>query len=202
MYLMTKFWGFILKCADFFKVRKKLALFLIIFLLPGMGLTSHELAIRYFQEQTCVVCHEMRDPIQKWRESGTARNHNNCAGCHFDAGFDGWMEMNKSAFRLLAEHFKRDPDEPIKPLPEPLFLEEGKEPGYWSHVPNSRCFQCKNAKNHREIDQPRIHSKLIKGIASQPCKDCHNHEMRKGQKFYEKVTSEEQTRAGQSGNQS
>ena len=152
--------------------------------------------------KTCVVCHEMKDPIKKWKESGTALNHNNCAGCHFDATFQGWMEMNRSSLNQLLEHFKRDPNEPLKPRPEPLFLEEGKEPGYWSHVPNRRCYQCHDAKNHKPIDQPRIHSKLIKGISEQPCKDCHNHEMRKGQKFYEKVTSEEQTRAGQSGNQS
>jgi trimethylamine-N-oxide reductase (cytochrome c) cytochrome c-type subunit TorY len=58
-------------------------------------------------------------------------------------------------------------------------------------VPNSRCFKCKNVENHRQIDQARIHSKLIKGIANQPCKDCHSHEMRNGQKFFEKVTETE-----------
>jgi trimethylamine-N-oxide reductase (cytochrome c) cytochrome c-type subunit TorY len=73
---------------------------------------------------------------------------------------------------------------------EPLFLDSDKEPGYWSLVPNSRCFQCKNAKNHKEIDQASIHNKLIKNIANQPCKDCHNHEMREGQKFFEKVLPE------------
>jgi trimethylamine-N-oxide reductase (cytochrome c) cytochrome c-type subunit TorY len=101
------------------------------------------------------------------------------------------MAMNKSAVHQLVEHFRRDPNEPIRPPEEPLFLEEGKEPGYWSMVPNSRCYQCKDAKNHLPIDQPRLHQKLIKGIANQPCKDCHNHEMRNGQKFYEKVTVEE-----------
>ena len=164
---------------------------LILFLFPVLALGSHEFSVRYFQDKTCVVCHEMEAPVKKWKESGTALNHNNCAGCHFDATFEGWMEMNKSAFRLLVEHFKRDPNEPIKPLPEPLFLEEGKEPGYWSHVPNSRCYQCKNAKNHKQGDQTKIHSKLIKGISGQPCKDCHNHEMRKGQKFYEKVIQDQ-----------
>ena len=58
-------------------------------------------------------------------------------------------------------------------------------------VPNNRCFQCKDAKNHLPIDQQKIHNTLIKGIANQPCKDCHNHEMRKGQKFFEKVTPEQ-----------
>ena len=32
--------------------------------------------------------------------------------------------------------------------------------------------------------------KLIKNIAAQPCKDCHNHEMRNGQKFFEPVTAQ------------
>ena len=59
-------------------------------------------------------------------------------------------------------------------------------------VPNSRCFKCKNVENHLQIDQPRIHRKLIKDISQQPCKDCHNHEMRKGQKFFEKVTAPEE----------
>lgn len=167
---------------------KKIFLLVLIITVPALGLASHEFSIRYFQDRTCVVCHEMKAPIDKWKESGTAKNHNNCAGCHFDAGFKGWMDMNKAAVRLLIAHFERDPNEPIKPLEEPIFLEEGKEPGYWSHVPNSRCFKCKNAENHLKNDQPKIHSKLIKDIASQPCKDCHNHELRKGQKFFEKVT--------------
>ncbi len=188
---LIKIWNNVLKIINSLKTRTKIALLVVIFFIPVLALGSHELSIRYFQDKTCVVCHEMKEPIKKWKESGTALNHNNCAGCHFDAGFEGWMEMNKSALRLLAEHYKRDPNEPIKPRPEPLFLEEGKEPGYWSHVPNRRCYQCKKAKNHKQIDQPRIHSKLIKGISNQPCKDCHNHEMRKGQKFYEKVTPEQ-----------
>lgn len=151
----------------------------------------HEVSVRAFQDKTCTVCHEMREPIRKWKESGTKVNHANCAGCHYDAGFKGWMDMNKSAFIQLIEHFKRDPNEPLKPKEEPLFLEEGREPGYWSHVPNSRCFKCKDAINHKQIDQARIHSRLVKGITNQPCKDCHNHEMRRGQKFYEKVIVEE-----------
>ena len=168
----------------------KIFLVLLIFI-PAIVLASHEFSVRYFQDKTCTVCHEMKDPIHKWEESGTAKNHNNCAGCHFDAGFKGWMDMNISAVRLLVAHMERDPNEPIKPKEEPLFLEEGKEPGYWSHVPNSRCFQCKNVDTHRESEQQRIHKKLIKNISDQPCKDCHNHEMRKGQKFFEKVTSTE-----------
>ncbi len=175
---------------QYLKPNKKILLIVILALIPVIGLGSHELSVMYFQDKTCVVCHEMKDPIEKWQKSGTAKNHGNCAGCHFDKGFEGWMEMNKSAVRFLVEHFERDPG-PIKPKEEPLFLEEGKEPGYWSHVPNSRCFSCKNVENHKKSDQVRIHNKLIKNIASQPCKDCHNHEMRKGQKFFEKVISQE-----------
>jgi nitrate/TMAO reductase-like tetraheme cytochrome c subunit len=176
----------------FFPKSKKGFLLVAIILIPAIALASHELSVRYFQDKTCVSCHEMDEPIKKWKDSGTAKNHNNCAGCHFDAGFKGWMDMNESAVRLLIAHYKRDPKEPLKPRQEPLFLDTNKEPGYWSHVPNSRCYNCKNVKNdqgvmtHQESDQVKIHSKLIKGITTQPCKDCHNHEMRKGQKFYEK----------------
>jgi nitrate/TMAO reductase-like tetraheme cytochrome c subunit len=167
---------------------KKGFIVILILLIPVLAYASHEFSIRYFQDKTCVACHEMQSPIDKWKASGTAKNHNNCAGCHFDAGFKGWMDMNKSAIRLLIAHFNRDPKEPISTKKEPLFLDPSKEPGYWSHVPNSRCLNCKNAKNHQESDQLKIHSKLIKGISSQPCKDCHNHEMRNGQKFFEKCT--------------
>jgi nitrate/TMAO reductase-like tetraheme cytochrome c subunit len=181
----------VLRIFNFFKQCKKSTLLAGFILLPVFVFSSHEVSIRYFQDYTCVVCHEMKAPITKWQDSGTAQNHYNCGGCHFDAGFKGWMDMNVSAVRFLVGHFQRDPDEPLKPREEPLFLEEDKEPGYWSHVPNSRCFKCHEAKNHKEADQVKIHQKLIKGIASQPCKDCHNHEMRKGQKFYEKVSGEE-----------
>lgn len=174
------------------KSKKKLILILIVVMLPVIGLAAHEMSVVYLQDKTCVVCHEMRDPIEKWKSSGTVKNHRNCAKCHFDPGFKGWMDMNKSAIRFLVEHFERDPNAPIKPKEEPLFLEEGLEPGYWSHVPNSRCYSCKNVENHTPSDQERIHSKVIKNVAEQPCKDCHNHEMRKGQKFYEKVMAPEE----------
>ncbi len=154
---------------------------------------SHEVSTRYFQDKTCIICHEMKKPIENWKESGTSLNHNNCAKCHYTADFAGWLAMNKSAMFQLVEHFKRDPAEPIKLPEEPLFLDLDKEPGYWSLVPNSRCFQCKNVKNHKEIDQAGIHNKLIKNIAKQPCKDCHNHEMLKGQKFYEKILPDQQS---------
>ena len=172
------------------KSKKKLILILIVIVLPAIALAAHELSVSYVQDKTCVVCHEMKDPIEKWKGSGTAKNHSNCAKCHFDPGLKGWMDMNKSAVRFFAEHFKRDPDAPILPKEEPLFLEVDKEPGYWSHVPNSRCFSCKNVKNHKLEDQVEIHKKLIKNIASQPCKDCHNHEMRNGQKFFEPATAQ------------
>ena len=168
----------------------KIVLLLLVILVPVAVIGAHEVSVRHFQDITCVVCHEMKEPIRKWKESGTAENHNNCAGCHYDATFEGWMAMNKSAIKQLVAHFERDPNEPIKPPEEPLFLEEGKEPGYWSMVPNSRCFQCKDAKNHLPNDQQKIHSKLIKGIANQPCKDCHNHAMHNDQKFFEKVIKE------------
>jgi len=169
----------------------KRILVVLIVLMPLALIGAHEVSVRHFQDKTCVICHEMKEPIRKWQESGTAKNHNNCASCHYDAGFKGWMAMNKSAVKQLFAHFERDPNEPLRPPEEPLFLEEGREPGYWSMVPNSRCFKCKNVENHRQIDQARIHSKLIKGIANQPCKDCHSHEMRNGQKFFEKVTETE-----------
>lgn len=154
----------------------------------------HELSVGHFQDVTCIVCHEMREPIRKWQESGTAKNHKNCAGCHYDSGFSGWLAMNKSAVKQALAHFKRNPNDPIKAPTEPVFLDTSKEPGYWSLVPNHRCFQCHDAKNHKQIDQPKIHSKLLKDISKQPCKDCHSHEMKNGQKFYEKVlTTEEKT---------
>jgi len=161
----------------------------------------HEISVRHFQDVTCVVCHEMREPIRKWKESGTAKNHNNCAGCHYDSGFSGWMAMNKSAVKQAVVHFQRNPDEPIKVPAEPVILDTNKEPGYWSLVPNHRCFQCHDAKNHKPIDQPKIHSKLLKDISRQPCKDCHSHEMKNGQKFYEKVLTPEEKSAESSKSQ-
>ena len=171
---------------------KKGIFFVLLPLCLTLVIVSHEASVRYFQDKTCVICHEMKEPIKKWEESGTALNHNNCAGCHYDASFEGWMAMNKSALKQFVEHFKRDPNEPLKPPAEPLFVDINREPGYYSLVPNSRCYQCKDAKNHKQIEQQMVHRKLIKDIAKQPCKDCHNHEMRKGQKFYEKVIPEEE----------
>lgn len=162
----------------------------MILLLSGIGL--HEASFRYFPDKACVICHEMKEPVRKWKDSGAAKNHANCAGCHFDPGFKGWMEMNISSAKQLAAHFKRDPDEPLKPPAEPLFLDVSKESGYWSLVPNSRCYSCKDAKNHKAIDQLTIHQKLINNIADQPCKDCHNHDMHNDQKFFEPIKAEEE----------
>jgi len=156
-------------------------------------LAGHELSTRFFQDQTCGVCHEMKEPLRKWRESGTAKNHSDCAGCHFDKGLAGWWELNRSAVKFLFTHFRRDPNEPIRALEEPLFLEEGREPGYWTRVPNHRCFQCHDAKNHAQADQEQIHEKALKDVLSKPCIDCHNHEMRKGQLFYQKVLPGQET---------
>ena len=176
-------------------MKKKKLITVIIIVLLFVGIGVHEASVRYFPEQTCVVCHEMKEPIRKWKESGAAKNHSSCASCHFDPGFKGWMDMNISSANQLVAHFKRNPDDPIKPPDEPLFLDASQEPGYWSLVPNSRCYSCKDAKNHREIDQFKIHSKLINNIAGQPCKDCHNHDMHNDQKFFEPVKAEEEQTA-------
>lgn len=163
--------------------RMVVALPVVLLMLFGL----HELSVRHFQEVTCGICHEMKEPVKKWRDSGTAKNHNNCAACHFDSGLQGQWDMTKAAAKEFVAHFQRDPNAPIKPFPEPLFLDVDKQPAYWSNVPNSRCFQCKDVKNHKEADQMEIHRALLKNIAKQPCKDCHSHEMREGQKFYQKL---------------
>lgn len=175
------------------KSKIKQVIIAVVVIIPALLISVHEVSVRRFQDVVCVVCHEMKDPVQKWQDSGTAKNHRNCSGCHFDDDFRGWMAMNKSSVVQIIKHFNRDPEEPLKPPEEPLFLEEDKEPGYWSFVPNHRCFQCHDAPNHKPIDQPRIHAKLIQEIADQPCKDCHNHEMRNGQKFFEKTLAESET---------
>lgn len=173
--------------------QSKTAVFLIALpILLVVLLSSHEVAVRYFPNITCVACHEMNDPVTRWRESGVAKNHPNCADCHFDAGIVRVWEMNREAVVLFVKHFQRDADEAIRPPPEPLFLDLDEEPGYYSLVPNHRCFQCKDAKNHRPMDQAMIHQKLIRFASAQPCKDCHNHEMRNGMKFYERILPQEE----------
>ena len=156
-----------------------------------VGLSSHEVAVRYFPDITCVACHEMKDPVKRWRESGVAKNHPNCSDCHFDAGIARVWHMNREAVVFFVKHFQRDAE-------EPLFLNPDEEPGYYSLVPNHRCFQCKDAKNHRPMDQAMIHRKLIRFASAQPCKDCHNHEMRNGMKFYEKILQDKEAPGGES----
>jgi len=169
------------------RLKSKKGLLILIPLVILFFAFAHEGSVRYLQDVTCTVCHEMREPIERWKASGTAENHNNCAGCHYDSGFKGWTAMNISAVKFLFLHFTRDKNEAIESLAEPVFLEDGREPGYWSRVPNHRCYQCHDAKNHKKEDQPLIHEKVIKNIWDKPCMDCHNHEMRNEQKFYEKV---------------
>lgn len=177
------------------RTKKGIAL-LVVLILFATYVSAHELAIRYYQNVTCTVCHEMSEPVRKWQESGTAKNHPNCASCHFEEGIEGWWELNKSAVVFFVEHFKRDPNEEIKPPEEPLFIDLEKEPGYYSLVPNHRCFTCKDVTNdqgirtHTRRAQIKIHSEDIDNILEKPCKDCHNHEMRKGQTFSDKESYE------------
>lgn len=171
---------------------KRGTLLLILFAGIVVFVAGHEAAVRYFPDKVCIACHEMKDPIKRWREAGVAEHHRNCGGCHFDAGLAGQWQMNVSAVKFLIEHFRRDPDKPLEPPPEPLFVDPAREPAYYSLVPNHRCFQCKNAKNHKPIEQTSVHAKLMRFSNTQPCKDCHNHEMRNGQKFYERVLPEKE----------
>lgn len=172
--------------------KKGVALFSLPVLLV-VGLSSHEVAVRYFPNITCVACHEMKDPVRRWRESGVAKNHPNCADCHFDAGIARVWEMNREAVVLFVKHFDRDKDEPIRPPESPIFIDPARETAYYSLVPNYRCFACKDAKNHKPMEQAMVHRKLLTFAGSEPCKDCHNHDMRNGMKFYEKILPEKET---------
>ena len=169
-----------------YKTQKGVALVLIFLLLAGF-FYSFKLAGKYYPDGTCVVCHEMREPVRKWRAAGAAASHPDCIDCHFDTGMAGVWQMSKSAVIFVVEHFRRDQDEPLKPAPEPFFVDVNREPGYYSFVPNHRCSQCKQAVNHNPLEQQMVHRKLIRDISIQPCKDCHNHQMRYGQKFYQKI---------------
>jgi trimethylamine-N-oxide reductase (cytochrome c) cytochrome c-type subunit TorY len=162
----------------------------VLFSLPVLlvvGLSSHEVAVRYFPNITCVACHEMKDPVKRWRDSGVAKNHPNCADCHFDPGIARVWEMNREAAVLFVKHFRRSKEEPIRPPEAPIFIDPAKEPAYYSLVPNHRCFSCKDAKNHKPMEQAMVHRKLLSFGGTEPCKDCHNHDMRNGMKFYERV---------------
>lgn len=175
------------------KGKKRAVLVLVLFACIVVFFVVHEAAVMFFADKVCIVCHEMKEPVRKWREAGVVKNHRDCGGCHFDSGLvTRQWQMNLSAARFLVEHFRRDPDEPLKPPPEPLFVDPAQEPAYYSLVPNHRCFQCKDAKNHKPIEQTAVHAKLMRFSNAQPCKDCHNHEMRKGQKFYERVLPEKE----------
>jgi len=169
-----------------FRSKKGIAL-LSVPVLVVAGLSSHEIAVKYFPEITCVSCHEMKDPVRRWRESGVAKSHPNCADCHFDAGISRVWDMNREAVVLFVKHFRRDKDEPIRPPEEPIFIDTTRDPGYYSLVPNHRCFACKDAKNHKPMEQAMVHRRLVSFTGSERCKDCHNHDMRNGVKFYEKI---------------
>ena len=105
---------------------KRGTILLILFAGIVVFFAAHESAVRYFPDKVCIACHEMKDPVKRWREAGVAKNHRNCGGCHFDAGLAGQWQMNASAARFLVEHFRRDADEPLKPPPEPLFVDPAK----------------------------------------------------------------------------
>jgi hypothetical protein len=77
---------------------KKRGLILMV-LLVGIVLffVVHEAAVMYFADKVCIVCHEMKEPIRKWKEAGVDKNHRDCGGCHFDPGLAGQWQMNVSA---------------------------------------------------------------------------------------------------------
>ena len=156
---------------------------LVIFCLFGV----HHTAVNVFPAISCTVCHEMTDSVNRWQTSWTAKNHPNCVECHFDNGFSGFVAFNKRLLEVIPIHLKKGSHASISLPKEPLLYEEGKDPGYYSIVPNYRCFQCHEVKNHQQRDMDRIHNLLIDDILDRPCKDCHNHQMRNGQRFYERI---------------
>ncbi|MEW6439387.1 MAG: hypothetical protein AB1640_00480 [bacterium] len=170
----------------FLSSKKGIAL-LSVPVLIAAGVVGHEAAVQYFPEVACVACHEMNEPVKRWKDSGVAKNHQDCADCHFDTGIARVWDMNRDAVVLFVKHFTRDKEEPIQPPEPPIFVDPAQEPAYYSLVPNHRCFQCKDAKNHNVMDQAAVHTKLVSFAGAQPCKDCHNHDMRNGMKFYEKI---------------
>ena len=169
-----------------------LALVVVPILLVG-GFSVPEVAVRLPPERTCVVCHEMKDPVKRWSAAGVARSHENCADCHADQGIARTFQLNRMAWRFLWEHLRRDPDQPIHLPPEPLFVDAQLEPAYYSLVPNHRCLSCKEVAGHRPIEQAMSHNKLILFASAQPCRDCHSHDMRNGQPFYEKILLDQTT---------
>ncbi len=147
----------------------------------------HQTVITVYPAASCTVCHEMKGPVNRWKAAGVAKHHLNCLDCHFDEGFSRIFSVNRRLVEVIPIHFIKEFDTPIALPKEPLLFEEGKDPGYYSIVPNYRCFQCHEAKNHQPRDMSKIHGKLIEDISSRPCKDCHNHHMRNGQKFYDRI---------------
>lgn len=155
----------------------------VLFSIPFWG----HLAFSLPPEKACVVCHEMGQVVSQWRESGSADQHGTCTDCHFDRGPAGFWQKNRTALTCLVAHFTREADAPLQPGPEPLFLDLVREPAYYSSVPNHRCYQCKDTRGHSPIEQQTTHELLIAFPVERPCKDCHNHEMRNDQKFYERI---------------
>jgi len=170
----------------FYATRKGFALLLGLLLLAGF-ISLLQVAKEHYPDGTCVVCHEMQEPVRKWRAAGVVDNHPDCIDCHFDTGMAGVWQMSRSAVIFVMEHFRRDQNQPLEPAPAPLFVDVNREPGYYSNVPNHRCSQCKQATNHKPIELQQMHRKIMRDISVQPCKDCHNHGMRHNQKFYEKI---------------
>ena len=178
----------------YFKYKSISIVFIVVIILPSLLLAAHEVAVKHFPETTCTVCHEMEEPVRKWKESGTAKNHHDCTSCHFDDSWQGYFNMHKESIVFLIKHFQRDPEKPIEPSEEPIILDREKakeDPAYWSMVPNYRCYSCKDVTNdnntytHTKQAQNKIHGEDIENVLDKPCLDCHNHEMRKGQKFCE-----------------
>lgn len=147
-------------------------------------------AFSFPPEKACMFCHAMKPSISQWRESGSAAHHSRCADCHFDPGLAGLLQRNCTALAGLKAHWNQPEGASLQPRPEPLFFEPGTEPGFYSSVPNHRCFQCKQVPGHSPLEQQMSHRLLIDFPADQPCKDCHNHDMRNGQRFYEKILPE------------
>ncbi|MEW6443619.1 MAG: hypothetical protein AB1640_21980 [bacterium] len=141
--------------------------------------------------RACTVCHEVEDPVKRWRASGAAEHHEICADCHFDPGSVRPLQINRAAFSFLLKHWTRSAAEPIRPPAAPIYMDSQRDPAYYSLVPNHRCFACKSAPGHSPLEQNDTHRLLINFPLEQPCKDCHSHDMRHGQPFYEKILVEE-----------
>ena len=58
----------------FYKTPKAVALVLACLILAGF-FSSFHLAKKHYPDRTCVICHEMKEPVRKWRAAGVAQNH-------------------------------------------------------------------------------------------------------------------------------